>query len=345
MGNWVLARKTIDASEVDVFTLGLYIGSEATTKNPETVKPEQVNPQRQYHVHHEGQPQGPFDLQFIEAMVLAGVYPPSVVVQKTGSMDRVPLNKLQKPMHLGRTEDTTHISFGPLLEIPLEHSLFGDIAGTSITEKKSANTPILEAMLAWGMIVVAGIIFLGWAYTQVSATNPARASSPIVFNSARVPDRSPNKVEANHEPKVGSALTPSKMAAPVRSSRDIPFPVLQTPSSTSPIEDFQTYRDASGRTYRVPNSAYSRLISMKSAMERKKRDMDSEEAQLKSLSDQLDKDGRFLDRTSQHSVDGFNRRVEQLNSANDTLQFLVDDYNRDVNAFNAELERVGTPIR
>jgi hypothetical protein len=345
MGTWVLVRKTIHASEVDVFTLGLYIGSEATTKNPETVKPQQVNSQRQYHVHHEGQPQGPFDLQFIEAMVLAGVYPPSVVVQKTGSVERVPLNELQKLVQPSRFEDVIHVSLHPKLEVPTELPIIDYIPGKSITEKKSANTPISEAMLAWGMIVVAGIIFFGWAYTQVSATNPARASSPSVFNSAGISDRSPKKVEADHELKVGSALTPSKMAAPVRSSRDIPLPVLQTPSRTSLIEDFQTYRDASGRTYRVPNSAYSRLISMKSAMERKKRDMDSEEAQLKSLSDQLDRDGLILDRTSQHSVDGFNRRVEQLNSANDRLQSMVDDYNRDVNAFNAELERVGTPIR
>lgn len=84
---------------------------------------------------------------------------------------------------------------------------------------------------------------------------------------------------------------------------------------------------------------------MKTAIESKKQILDSEEAQLDSLSRQVDRDRIYLNRNSQYSVDTFNRKVNQVNSLNDRLQNLVDDFNRDVNAFNAELERVGTPIR
>ena len=76
----------------------------------------------------------------------------------------------------------------------------------------------------------------------------------------------------------------------------------------------------------------------------------NEETRLKALSTERDQDRTYLNRTylnrtSQYSVDAFNRKVGQVNSLNDRVQALVNDFNRDVDAFNAELARVGTLIR
>jgi hypothetical protein len=111
-----------------------------------------------------------------------------------------------------------------------------------------------------------------------------------------------------------------------------------------PQESTQIYRDASGRTYRVPNAAYHRLLILQSALSRKKSSLDLEESRLKSLSTQVDSERAYLDQTSQYAVDAFNRKVNQINGLNSKVQSMVNDYNHDVDAFNTELERVGTPI-
>ena len=48
----------------------------------------------QYFVHHEGLVQGPFDVEFIEAMVMSGVYPSSVIVERAETSERLPFSNL-----------------------------------------------------------------------------------------------------------------------------------------------------------------------------------------------------------------------------------------------------------
>ena len=45
-----------------------------------------------------------------------------------------------------------------------------------------------------------------------------------------------------------------------------------------------------------------------------------------------------------YAVDSFNQNVNRFNAMNDTLKATVAGYNRDVDAYNAELSRVGTLI-
>ena len=104
------------------------------------------------------------------------------------------------------------------------------------------------------------------------------------------------------------------------------------------------YRDASGRTYRVSHSDYYRLSEMKTALSLKQIGMNAEEARLKSLATEVDRDRTTLNSYSQSAVDSFNRKVNQVNAMNSRVQSLVNDYNQDVDAFNRELERVGTHI-
>jgi hypothetical protein len=59
------------------------------------VKSQQDIPQNQYRVDHGGQLQGPFDLHFIAAMVMAGVYPSDVGVRALGESNVTPFNQIE----------------------------------------------------------------------------------------------------------------------------------------------------------------------------------------------------------------------------------------------------------
>ena len=43
----------------------------------------------QYLVHHQGEIQGPFEVDFIEAMIMSGVYPSSVIVENAVTSQKV----------------------------------------------------------------------------------------------------------------------------------------------------------------------------------------------------------------------------------------------------------------
>ncbi|MDB4055670.1 hypothetical protein N9496_06750 [Akkermansiaceae bacterium] len=105
------------------------------------------------------------------------------------------------------------------------------------------------------------------------------------------------------------------------------------------------YRDEYGRTYRVSDHDYRRLSIMKSSLSAKSTSVGFEKSRLSSMANEVDRARIGLDRTSQYAVDSFNRKVGQVNTMNRRVQNLVDGYNQDVNAFNRELESVGTLIR
>jgi hypothetical protein len=104
------------------------------------------------------------------------------------------------------------------------------------------------------------------------------------------------------------------------------------------------YRDESGRSYRVSNADYNRLLGMRTALGPKSAQIDRKKQERQALSSQLDIERTTLDQTSQYAVDSFNLKINRLNAMNGPLQIMVADFNRDVDAFNSELERVGTPI-
>jgi hypothetical protein len=73
--------------------------------------------------------------------------------------------------------------------------------------------------------------------------------------------------------------------------------------------------------------------------------LSSEKSRLNTLAIDVDLSRTRLDRTSQYEIDEFNQKVRDVNAMSRRVQSLVNDYNRDVNSFNRELERVGTLIR
>ena len=331
----------------------------------------------EYLVYHEGLIQGPFDLDFIEAMVMSGAYPPSIMIEKVGTTSQVSF--LQ--------ETVSKV-------VPLDHSsndLRAALAANAAYKGLYGATPkplSIEALFAWG-ICIPVCLWLFWIFGQIAFNKPsavrqiaATASTantwnnkssqqtlpqqvkpdiPRPVNTPPAPVREPGRlpgmkmtfdyttsapVQAAKTPTNYNQLKPLKLPAVElsRSYTPIQQPRLSKPSP-SPEESTQIYRDSSGRVYRVSNSDYARLLRMKSVLDANNQTIDREQKAVGSLSAEIERSRRYLDRTSQYSVNSFNQKINSLNAKGDALLGTVDAYNVDVNTFNNELERVGTLIR
>ncbi len=334
------------------------------------MKPQQDSPQIQYLVHHAGQVQGPFDLDFVEAMVMSGVYAPTVMIQKAGTNSQVAFSQVIRsksgllPLSQGDARavqrETGSEGLAPARRIPA--SGHESAPQDNIADSKPMST---EAKFAWA-ICIAGGLFLFWIYEQVSQKKPSpskqTAFAPSTDNSWNrsqpqqtvTPQAKPVISQPVYTPPVPiytptAPLTYNPPPAPLTSGFPITSynpqssPSVATPRTASE-ESTQIYRDASGRMFRVPNSAYYGLLAKKTALESEKATLDRAEDEISALGDDIDRSRRFLDTTSQYSVNAFNQKVNRFNDMNDRLQDATDAYNRGVNAFNAELARVGTPI-
>lgn len=270
-----------------------------------------------YFVHHQGQVQGPFGLDFIEAMIFAGVYPGSVIVKKCGTSVQIAFSDLRSLSNYHSAE---------LAPSRNENRTTQSSSRANQPHKKQrSKKPNFQAVFVQ-IIGVLAIPFGIWII--VAAASPKK------------------QPKSSFSPTSNSVTSSYSYSQPVRPLTLPSQPIRNYPSAIagSPSADTMVYRDASGRTYRVSNSDYYRLSTMKSALSLKQSRMNAEEARLKLLAQEVDRERATLDRYSEYAVDAFNRKIDQINFLDSKVQQLLDDYNGHVDSFNRELERVGTPI-
>lgn len=334
-----------------------------TTK---TVKAQQDSSKNLYLVHHVGQVQGPFELDFVEAMVMSGVYAPTVMIQKAGTSSLVAFSQVIRsksgPINLEAASAVQRgrgsAVHGPATRVPKSSHQF--IPETGKTASKSMS---IEAKFAWGTSIVVGLFFYwlfceessrssssskqttaalltdnSWSQSQPQQTVP-RQAKPVISQPV---DTHPTPINTLPDP-----LTYTPPSSPITSGFSTTSyqksPSIAIPSTAS-AELTQVYRDASGQMFRIPNFAYYGLLSKKTALTSEKRNLDQLESEMSALGDEIDRSRRYLDRTSQYSIDSFNLKVNRANEMSNRLQDATDAYNRRVDDFNAELARVGTPI-
>lgn len=270
-----------------------------------------------YFVHHHGQVQGPFGLDFIEAMIIAGVYPESVIVKKCGTSVQIEFSDLRSLSNYHSAELTPSRNENRTTQ--------SSSRANQPHKKQRSKKTNFQAVFVQVMGVLAIPFGIWIIVTAASPKKQPKSSVPTTSDSA----------SSSHS-----------YTQPTRTSTSAPRsnPVYPSSGATSHPADTMVYRDASGRTYRVSNSDYYRLSSMKSALLLKQTRMNVEESRLKLLAQEVDRERVTLDRYSQYAVDAFNRKIGQINFLNTQVQSLLDDYNGDVDSFNRELERVGTPM-
>ncbi len=244
---------------------------------------------------------------------MSGVFPSAFNVRQPESAEWLPLAQITASAH--------HQAPPPL---PQSAPSGAGAPKRSIKKEDSVK------QFAWIAGIVGGA-FLLWLFST-AASSTRHSGSPI--SSER-----------------SSSPTPSRRDSSPLTTTSLPqYQIPQTsysplPTKTAPIDDSVLYRDSTGRTYRVPHADYNRLVAMKSALTPKKTLMDLSEVEYDSMKRQVESARITLDRTSEYEVNAFNSKIGRLNALNDSLQARVRDFNRDVGAFNTELERVGTPIR
>jgi len=83
---------------------------------------------------------------------------------------------------------------------------------------------------------------------------------------------------------------------------------------------------------------------MKTALGVKDSKIERSKQERESLHRKIESERTYLDKRSSYAVDAFNANVHRLNEMNASIEILIDDYNRDVESFNTDLQRVGTLI-
>jgi LysM repeat protein len=113
----------------------------------------------------------------------------------------------------------------------------------------------------------------------------------------------------------------------------------------TPEPEYRTYVSSDGTTYSVSNSDYHRLSTIRDRISKEEKSIQTAQNALSSLGDRIEYRRSLVNSYSQKSVDDFNALVSQYERQRSQLNLRVDKFNRDVNSFNAELERVGRRIR
>ncbi len=253
-----------------------------------------------YLVRDQGEISGPFELNFIEGMVLGGVFPNTVELQKEGSGA---WSRFRGVGHLSSSGIDVTVNSGD--------GRSGNSSVSPATKKPNSSSEVSWLGLVFGITAILAVVLF---YIVASSKSDARKAADAQK----------------------SAETPKESVK--WSNRASPIPPVK------PIVEENTtiYRGANGQTYRVPNSAYSRLLSMQTDLRVTLGGLNTKEKELSDLSRKIENDRFKLDQTSQRQVDSFNDSVQTLNSRNQALRREFDSYNRKVDAFNSELERVGT---
>ena len=276
-------------------------------ESPKTSKP------ARYYVAHSNEVQGPYDLEFIEAMVLSNIYPPGVLICREGSQNWSPLPGVRPtalPAQLpSQPQNTTRTP------LPLNTPTF----------RVPTPTPP-KSKISGGLIFTIAVIVIALVSVLNNSTPKPKAA----------------------------AYSPSTVSTPYPTTYSTPYstPYSQTVTAWVPPRQYYAvstptphYASFNGQTYRVSDSDNRFLEQRQSLIEAGATDLAQARANAKELGNEIELERAILDRTSDYAVDNFNAKVNRYNAAEAALESQIQQYNSMVDSYNAELVRVGTPVR
>lgn len=283
-----------------------------------------------YFIYHQQKEEGPFKLEFIEAMVFAGVYPAETPIRPEEGADWQPFSSVS----------TTRLQAA---RPPASRS-----SASGQGKKESNVTPVGWAvMIGVGALAITGLVVFLKDKT-VPATKPIAIAPPVPPKPIDVGRDVTTTTVLEPGPSTTTTLQPTTQPStrfPISSSSSSRITTALGDAAREAREDSQLYRDASGRTYRVPHAAYLRLLGMKAALDTKLREIEADDQRMSVTKSRLEAADATLNNRNKVAVDEYNRSVDNYNQLLREARSKNDAYNREVDAFNAELERVGTLIR
>jgi hypothetical protein len=285
--------------------------------------PESSPGQSLYYAAINGRERGPYQLAFIEALVLSGQCGADVQVRKEAATHWVKLNSMTEP---------------PPIPLPPKPSPVAPPSIPNIPTRKP-TPPFLAQLkeLGWGVLKVGCVIlaFMGSAAIK-SCNSSSRVQTPT-YSSYTAPVATPYTPPQTYTPPAADYTPPQTSPTPDQGA--------VTPSPTIPSQAATTYSvlDSSGRSYRVSLSDYRILGDKEAALTLTLGVINSLKAERAIETRQIETARTYLDNTDQTAVDSFNAKVDSYNQRGDTLQQKIDSYNAGVKDHNDYLLQVGTP--
>lgn len=281
-------------------------------------------PLPEYRVSHLGAIRGPFPIQFLEAMVLAGQFPRDVKVMPcTGGEWTVLTNLIGKSapaaVHKCRVPNCKTL-LSRILSVAMIVGVVAFACALILSEAAKRENAKLKA---------------NWTAAATPVPTPRysppaqRSSLPKTSSSSSMP------VSGSYPDATPISLPPTRKAVAVDSS---------PPTSAPPVAS-AIYTDDSGQTYSVSNYDFKRLQQMKLKLTSDQSLIVRQQASLTALEKEIDRDRQLVNRYSQASIDSFNAKISNYNNQVKVADDAVDQFNRKVDEFNAELQRVGKPTR
>jgi hypothetical protein len=272
-----------------------------------------------YFASYNGEVKGPFDLDMIEAFILSGHYPQDVQICAEGSNQWKSHSLAVKApaQPLPQQQSTRPVSSKPAVSIPKWVLWSGGILGVFI---------VMTLMK----------MFTG-------ENTPSASPRPTAYSTS-APPVSKTPYSSEYDALVTAAakptLDPTKPFKPVTLPKT--YNSTPAPAATAALV---MYKGSRGQTFSVSQSDSLRLSKQRDALTAEESAISAIQAQRDAYSGNLERERTYLDRTSQFAIDAYNVKVDNLNTANQQLRQRLAAFNRGVDAFNAELERVGTPVR
>jgi hypothetical protein len=102
--------------------------------------------------------------------------------------------------------------------------------------------------------------------------------------------------------------------------------------------------DSNGRTYRLRHSDHEWLSRKRKALDQEQAILNTAQAEVDAEGSSLELQRMYLNRKNHYEVYDFNAKIDTINAKRSQLRRQIATFNSHVDAFNADLARVGTPI-
>jgi len=287
--------------------------------------------------------QGPYDLDFIEAMVLSGIYPPDVPVCGEGS---------EEWNALGGVRPAT-LSAEPAKAAPAAIRL-----NPMPPKGKNARNVLIGAGVVAFIVILSAVINSSSTGGGTQSATPTSAPPSVSEQASQARGGTAAEAAAADAWMKANGFSHGGSNGPTAADLGGYTPPPLSVSTAGIIsglprsqDDFASatpspsYLKFDGKTYRVSDSDNAALQVRQDEMQAKAKVLADSKSEAKDLGDEIERERTFLDRTDQDAVDRFNRKVDRYNALGEQADRQLGEYNTMVDSYNSELVRVGTPVQ
>jgi|GEM_PF-3212770 len=304
--------------------------------------------EKTYFFHANGVTEGPVTLGLIKSLVFAGHLPKTTMIKGKSGNEWIKIEDVINPSNFSKknSQEPFQLFLAALIVSGVLLFFIGilflnDLGKSSrkVSESQKAAPPVFQPTPTPRPAIPAT------SYRPASTPTPTIRTSSQPANHRPVPTPETSSTPAvawTSATPVQKKLTGSSTVYSSGSEYKSETKISHQPT---PQPEYRTYTSADGTTYSVSNADYYRLSAIREKISKEEAAIQTAQNALLSLGDRIDSRRALLNSYSQKSVNDFNALVSQYERQRVQLNTKIDNFNRDVNSFNADLERVGRRLR